>query len=52
MTFLVHLVKDGALQMDLTDEITTGTLVTHAGRVVHPALRPKDEPAPRSTTQD
>jgi NAD(P) transhydrogenase subunit alpha len=52
MTFLVHLVKDGALQMDLTDEITAGTLVTHGGRVVHAGLRPKDEPAPRSTTQD
>ncbi len=34
-TFLLHLVKDGALNLDTEDEITSGTLVTHGGRIVH-----------------
>jgi NAD(P) transhydrogenase subunit alpha len=40
-TLLLHLVKDGALQLDLADEITRGALVTHEGQVVHPAVRAK-----------
>ncbi len=32
-TFLQHLIKDGALHVDLADEITTATCVTHAGAV-------------------
>ena len=38
-TFLLHLTKDGALHMDRQDEITAGTVVTHAGQVVHSRLR-------------
>ncbi|MCY4122033.1 MAG: Re/Si-specific NAD(P)(+) transhydrogenase subunit alpha [Acidobacteria bacterium] len=38
-TLLLHLVEDGALAMDLDDEITAGTLVSHEGRVVHPRVR-------------
>ncbi|HVW80839.1 MAG TPA: NAD(P) transhydrogenase subunit alpha [Mycobacteriales bacterium] len=34
---LVHLVSDGALTIDLTDEISAGVVITHDGRVVHPA---------------
>jgi NAD(P) transhydrogenase subunit alpha len=37
-TFLLHLVKDGALTLNLEDEITVGTLVTNEGRVVHPQV--------------
>ena len=38
VTLLLHLVKDGALQLDLEDEITRGTLVSHGGEVVHPRV--------------
>jgi NAD(P) transhydrogenase subunit alpha len=38
---LLHLVKDGALALDLDDEITKGALVTHDGQVVNPAVRAK-----------
>ena len=38
-TLLLHLVEDGALALDLDDEITAGTLVSHAGRVVHPRVQ-------------
>ncbi len=34
-TLLQHLLKDGALAMDLSDEITRGALITHEGQVVH-----------------
>jgi NAD(P) transhydrogenase subunit alpha len=34
---LAHLVDDGALRIDLTDEITAGVVITHDGAVVHPA---------------
>jgi NAD(P) transhydrogenase subunit alpha len=33
-TLLKHVVKDGALVLDLEDEITAGALVTHEGQVV------------------
>ncbi|MCG6962399.1 MAG: Re/Si-specific NAD(P)(+) transhydrogenase subunit alpha [Acidobacteria bacterium] len=39
-TFLLHLVKDGALELDEGDEITAGTLITRSGKIVHPALKP------------
>ncbi len=38
-TFLLHLVKDGAVQFDMDDEITTGTLMCRGGDVVHSRLR-------------
>jgi NAD(P) transhydrogenase subunit alpha len=38
-TFLKHLLKDGALNLNLEDEIVRDTLVTHGGEVVHPQVR-------------
>jgi NAD(P) transhydrogenase subunit alpha len=38
-TLLLHLVTDGKLRLDLSDEITQGTLVSHGGEVVHPRVR-------------
>ncbi|HET8643459.1 MAG TPA: NAD(P)(+) transhydrogenase (Re/Si-specific) subunit alpha, partial [Pseudonocardiaceae bacterium] len=35
---LAHLVRDGQLAIDLTDEIQAGVVITHAGRVVHPVI--------------
>lgn len=32
---LLHLVKDGALNLDFTDEITKGSCVTHGGEIVN-----------------
>jgi NAD(P) transhydrogenase subunit alpha len=37
--FLVHLVKDGKLQLNMEDEITRETLVTRGGEVVNPRIR-------------
>ena len=37
-TFLLHLVKDGELALDMEDEITAGTMVTRDGRIVHPRV--------------
>ena len=37
--FLLHLVKDGKLQLNLEDEITRETLVTQGGEVVNPRVR-------------
>lgn len=37
--YLLHLIQDGALKLDLEDELTKGPLVTHAGEVVHEAVR-------------
>ncbi|HEX5493591.1 MAG TPA: NAD(P) transhydrogenase subunit alpha, partial [Mycobacteriales bacterium] len=34
---LLHLVGDGVLTVDLTDEIQAGVVITHDGRVVHEA---------------
>ncbi len=45
-SFLLHLLKDGALAIDPEDEITRGTLVARGGRVVHPrVLEALGEPA-------
>ena len=37
--FLLHLVSNGKVQLDLEDEITQSTLVTHNNGVVHPRVR-------------
>ena len=37
--FLLHLVKDGKLQLDTKDEITSQTLVTHNGEIVNRLVR-------------
>ena len=41
VNLLLHLVKDGALALDLDDEITKGALLTHDGQVVNAAVRAK-----------
>ena len=38
---LQHLVKDGAVKLDLEDEITRGALLTYEGRVANEAVRAK-----------
>jgi H+-translocating NAD(P) transhydrogenase subunit alpha len=35
---LLYMAKDGQLTADLTDELVAGVVVTHNGKVVHPAL--------------
>jgi NAD(P) transhydrogenase subunit alpha len=39
VTFLQHLVRDGALALDPADEIVRGTLVAHRGEVAQDSLR-------------
>lgn len=38
-TLLLHLITDGMLALDLDDEITRGTLISHDGKVVHPRVQ-------------
>jgi NAD(P) transhydrogenase subunit alpha len=44
-SLLLHLVKDGALTIDLTEEITAGTVITHGGAVIQEATKKLLEPA-------
>jgi NAD(P) transhydrogenase subunit alpha len=37
--YLLHLVKDGKISLDLNDELTRGPLVTHQGEVLFPAVK-------------
>jgi len=37
-SLLQYLVKDGALAIDLDDDLQRGVVITYEGRVVHPAL--------------
>ena len=37
-TFLLHLIKNGALELDLEEEIVAGTLVAHRGALMHPQV--------------
>jgi len=37
--FLMHLLKDGKVQLDLTDELTRGPLVTREGEIVHDVVK-------------
>jgi len=37
-TFLLHLVRDGQLTIDVEDEIIRDTLITRQGKVVHPRV--------------
>jgi NAD(P) transhydrogenase subunit alpha len=39
VTLVTHLVKDGKLALDLSDEITRGTLLTHAGEITHALVK-------------
>jgi NAD(P) transhydrogenase subunit alpha len=36
---LTHLVDDGKIELDISDEITAGIVVTRGGEVVHPRVR-------------
>ncbi|MCZ6492524.1 MAG: NAD(P)(+) transhydrogenase (Re/Si-specific) subunit alpha, partial [Planctomycetota bacterium] len=38
-SFLLHLVKDGRLVVDMEDEITEQTLLTRGGEIVHQRVR-------------
>jgi NAD(P) transhydrogenase subunit alpha len=38
-SFVTLLVKEGKLALNLDDDIISGTLVAHDGKVVHPAVR-------------
>jgi NAD(P) transhydrogenase subunit alpha len=38
-SFLMHLVKQGSIQLDLSDELTRGPLVTHQGEILHEAVK-------------
>ena len=42
VNYLLHLVKDGAIHLDLNDELTRGPLATHQGELVHEAVKRKD----------
>ncbi len=45
-SLLLYLVKDGQLTIDLEDELVAGVVITHEGKIVHPALAaPKAESA-------
>jgi NAD(P) transhydrogenase subunit alpha len=44
-SLLLHLVKDGALNIDLTEEITAGTVIAHGGAVIQEATKKLLEPA-------
>jgi H+-translocating NAD(P) transhydrogenase subunit alpha len=37
-SLLTYLIKDGALTVDLSDELVAGVVVAHEGKVIHPAL--------------
>src|SRR5215467_12131749 len=39
-TLLQYMVKDAQLTVDLRDELVAGVVITHNGKVVHPALAP------------
>jgi H+-translocating NAD(P) transhydrogenase subunit alpha len=38
-TYLLHLLKDGKIQLDLADELTRGPMVAHRGEVVHDVVK-------------
>jgi NAD(P) transhydrogenase subunit alpha len=39
INYLAHLLKDGAIRLDLNDELTRGPLVAHQGEVVHEVVK-------------
>ena len=39
-TFLLNMVKEGQLGLNMDDEIITGSLMTHDGSIVHEVLKP------------
>jgi NAD(P) transhydrogenase subunit alpha len=38
--YLMHLIRDGKVAMDLNDELTRGPLVSHQGEILFPAAKP------------
>ncbi len=50
--FLLHLVKDGTLQLDTEDEITSGTLVAKDGQVVHERVKELLQPSTEETSEE
>jgi NAD(P) transhydrogenase subunit alpha len=51
-TFLLHLVKDGELKIDMEDEITRETLVGRDGKIAHPRVRELLGIAPEKDADD
>jgi NAD(P) transhydrogenase subunit alpha len=51
---LLHMTKDGALAIDLSDEIQAGVVVAVQGKIVHPALAVprEDDPAIQSSGEE
>lgn len=49
---LLHLVKDGQLALDFSDEITAGAVITHDGEVVQEATRKLLEPAETANAKE
>jgi NAD(P) transhydrogenase subunit alpha len=47
-SLLLGMVKDGKLHLDFSDEVTAGTVISHAGKVVQPATLKLLEPAPKA----
>jgi proton-translocating NAD(P)+ transhydrogenase subunit alpha len=45
---LLHLVKDGAINLDFTDDITKGCCITHGGEIVNERAKPAPAPAAKS----
>jgi NAD/NADP transhydrogenase alpha subunit len=39
VTFLGHLVNEGKIELDLEDELTSGPLLTHEGRIANERVR-------------
>jgi H+-translocating NAD(P) transhydrogenase subunit alpha len=42
-SFLAHFSKDGEVNLNPSDEIALGAVVTRAGQIVHPRLQPKTQ---------
>src|SRR5215831_18134965 len=42
---LMYMSKDGQIAVDLSDELVAGVVITHGGKVVHPALTGAQAPA-------
>ncbi len=47
VTLVKHLVRGGELQLDLSDEITRGALLTHQGKIASELVRARAEAGPR-----
>ena len=39
LALLMLIAKGGTLKLDLEDEVIKGTLLTHAGEIIHPATK-------------